>query len=59
MGLFHTHKWVTTAAGPYTRRLIWQEHGTDITLALRRCTECGKVEEYEIEGHWTKEQLNA
>lgn len=55
---FHTHKWVITAAGDYIRRPYWRETGSDVTIYLKRCETCGDVRTEEIEGHFTKEELN-
>jgi hypothetical protein len=58
--MFHRHKWrirgtkTINYTGIYDGIVYLQK-----TRVLKVCTVCGKTKVKEIDGHWTKDQLNA
>jgi hypothetical protein len=58
----HQHHWVSVSSRQihvYAPKLEggYEVRGSERTLVLKRCTQCGRHETDELRGWWTDEQL--
>jgi hypothetical protein len=58
----HQHRWVSVSSrqiSVYAPKPLggYEERGSERTLVLKRCTQCGRYETDELRGWWTEAQL--
>lgn len=54
----HQHNWVCVRITHYEATEGRISHIGNYTFASVRCTECGKVDEWQYRGQWTIEDIN-